>query len=141
MRSGLATVGLLLLALAVMRVACAALRGDLHEWRSARAVARLAQRTRRRRHGADVVPLGRPVEQVGADLRRLHARFHTGGMRFAKYEGCRLAYDRVLGEAADMAGCPHLLAVLPPGAELDHERERVEWLLVQHGLLPPPWAA
>ena len=133
------TVGVLLVALVVLRVACAALRGVLGEWRSARAVARLAQRARR--HGGDVVPLGRPVEQVGADLRRLHARFHTGGMRFAKYEGCRLAYDRVLGEAADIAGSPHLLAVLPPGEELDRERERVEWLLVQHGLLPPPYAA
>jgi hypothetical protein len=141
MRSWLATVGVLLLALAVLRVACAALRGDLGEWRSARAVARLAQRAHRRRRGADVVPLGRPVEQVGADLRRLHSTFHRGGMRFAKYEGCRLAYDRVLGEAAEITGCPHLLAVLPPGAELDHERERVEWLLVQHGLLPPPYAA
>jgi hypothetical protein len=80
------------------------------------------------------------VERVGADLRRLHATFHRGGMRFAKYEGCRLAYDRVLGEAADMTGCPHLLGVLPPGDELDHERQRVEWLLVQHGLLPPPYA-
>ena len=140
MRSGLATVGVLLLALVVLRVACAALRGDLGEWRSARALGRVAQRARRRRHGAEVVPVGRPVEQVAADLRRLHAAFHRGGMRFAKYEGCRLAYDRVLGEAADMAGCPHLLAVLPPGEELDHERERVEWLLVHHGLLPPPYA-
>ena len=141
MRSWLATVGALLLALAVLQVACAALRGDLGEWRCARAAARLAQWVRRRRRGADVVPIRRPVEQVGADLRRLHAAFHRGGMRFAKYEGCRLAYDRVLGEAAEMAGCPHLLAVLPPGEELDHERERVERLLVQHGLLPPPYAA
>lgn len=134
------TVGVLLLALVLLRVVCAALRGDLGTWRSARAVGRLTQRARRRRRGAEVVPLGRPVEQVGADLRRLHSAFHRGGMRFAKYEGCRLAYDRVLGEAADMAGCPHLLAVLPPGDELDRERERVEWLLVQHGLLPPPYA-
>src|SRR6478735_3299489 len=139
MRSWLITVGALLLALVLLRLACAALRGDLAEWRSARAAARRARRARRR--GADVVPLHRPVERVGADLRRLHSTFHRGGMRFAKYEGCRLAYDRVLGEAADMAGCPHLLAVLPPGEELDHERQRVEGLLVQHGLLPPPYAA
>jgi hypothetical protein len=139
MRSWLVTVGGLLLALALMRVSCAALRGDLAEWRSARAAARRVRLARR--HGADVVPLRRPVEQVGADLRRLRASFHRGGMRFAKYEGCRLAYDRVLGEAADMTGCPHLLAVLPPGEELDRERERVESLLVQHGLLPPPYAA
>ena len=139
MRSWLITVGALLLALVLLRLACAALRGDLAVWRSARAAARRVRRARR--HGADVVPLHRPVERVGADLRRLHSTFHRGGMRFAKYEGCRLAYDRVLGEAADMAGCPHLLAVLPPGEELDHERQRVECLLVQHGLLPPPYAA
>jgi hypothetical protein len=139
MRSWLVTVGGLLLVLALMRVSCAALRGDLAEWRSARAAARRVRLARR--HGADVVPLRRPVEQVGADLRRLRASFRRGGMRFAKYEGCRLAYDRVLGEAADMTGCPHLLAVLPPGEELDRERERVESLLVEHGLLPPPYAA
>jgi hypothetical protein len=95
----------------------------------------------RRATGGDVVPLHRPVEQVAADLRRLHTAFHRDGMRFAKYEGCRLAYDRVLGEAAEMAGCPHLMTVLPPGGELDRERDRVERLLVDHGLLPPPYAA
>ncbi len=139
MRSWVVTVGALLLALLLVRLACAAVRGELTEWRSARAASRRARRARRR--GADVVPLHRPVERVGADLRRLHATFHRGGMPFVRYEGCRLAYDRVLGEAADMTGCPHLLAVLPPGDELDHERQRVERLLVQHGLLPPPYAA
>lgn len=137
-----ATIGTLVLALALLRVGAAALRGDLVEWRSSRAVARLVSRARRRHPtGADVVPLHRPVEQVGADLRRLHAAFHRGGMRFAKYEGCRQAYDRVLAEAAEMAGLTHLVGILPPGEELDRERERVEWLLVQHGLLPPPYAA
>ena len=135
-----ATIGLLLAALAVLRVGTAALRGDLAEWRTSRAVARLVGRARRR-GSADVVPLHRPVEQVGSDLRRLHAAFHRGGMRFAKYEGCRQAYDRVLAEAAEMAGLTHLVGILPPGEELDRERERVEWLLVQHGLLPPPYAA
>src|SRR5688572_28103566 len=137
-----ATIGLLLLALALLRVATAALQGDLAEWRFSLAVARLAGRARRGRSAdADVVPLHRPVEQVGADLRRLHAAFHRGGMRFAKYEGCRQAYDRVLAEAAEMAGVTHLVGILPPGEELDRERERLERLLVQHGLLPPPYAA
>jgi hypothetical protein len=139
MRSWLITVGGLLLAPVLLRVACAALRGDLAEWRSARAAARRARRAHRL--GVDVVPLRRPVEQVGADLRRLHAAFHRDGVRFAKYEGCRLAYDRVLAEAVEMTQRPHLLAVLPPGEELDRERERVEGLLVQHGLLPPPYTA
>ena len=84
-----------------------------------------------------ILPLRRPIEQVGSDLYRLHVAFHRGGMRFAKYEGCRQAYDAVLAEAADMAGLDHLLGVLAPGSELDRERERVELLLRHHGLLPP----
>lgn len=36
-----------------------------------------------------------------------------------------------------MAGVAHLLGVLAPGSELDHERDRVELLLRHHGLLPP----
>ena len=140
MRSWLATVSMLLLPLLMLRVLAAVGRGELPEWRVARAVARLLGWARGRR-GADVVPLRRPVEEVGADLRRLHDAFHSEGMRFAKYEGCRQAYDRVLAEAVDITGRPHLLGVLPPGEELDRERERVEGLLVQHGLLPPPYAA
>ena len=137
-----ATIGLLLLALALLRVATAALQGDLAEWRFSLAVARLAGRARRGRSAdADVVPIHRPVEQVGADLRRLHAAFHRGGMRFAKYEGCRQAYDRVLAEAADMVEMAHLMEVLPPGAERDGERERVELLLEEAGLLRRPRAA
>jgi hypothetical protein len=142
MTGWLATFGAMLLVALLGRMVVAALVGDIDEWRGYRAGARLARRVRRRRgHHADVLPMHRPIEQVGADLRRLHAAFHRGGMRFAKYEGCRQAYDRVLGEAADMAGVAHLLQLLPPGSELDHERERVELLLRHHGLLPPPWAA
>ena len=142
MRGWLETFGALLLIYAVLRVGLAALRDDLCEWRSYRAVGRWVQRVRRRRApDAEVVPARRPIEKVAADLRRLHAAFHRGGMRFAKYEGCRQAYDRVLAEAAEMAGVTQLLELLPPGDELDHERERVELLLGHHGLLPPPYAA
>ena len=142
MRGWLETFGVLLGLALLAKVALAALRDDLCEWRSYRAAARLVRRVGRRHvPGADVVPLRRPVEQVGADLRRIHAAFHGGGMRFAKYEGCRQAYDRVLAEAADMMGLPHLLSLLPPGEELDRERDRVELLLRHHGLLPPPYAA
>ena len=142
MRDWLETVVVLVVLFGLLRVVLAALRDDLCEWRSYRAVARVVRRVvRRRGPDADVVPLRRPIEVVGADLRRLHAAFHRGDMRFAKYEGCRQAYDRVLGEAADMAGFPHLMDLLPPGHELDAERERVERLLGQHGLLPPPDAA
>jgi hypothetical protein len=141
MKGWLATVAVLLAVYALLPLV-AALRGDLREWRSFRAAARVVRRLRRRPAGdADVVPLRRPLEQVSADLRRIHAAFHGGGMRFAKYEGCHQAYDRVLAEAADMMGTSHLLSLLPPGDELDRERARVEMLLRDHGLLPPLWAA
>lgn len=138
MRLWLQVVGLVLLTGASTRLAVACCFGDIVEWRSYRLAAAVVRRVgRRRRRGADVLPLRRPIEQVGTDLNRLHAAFHRGGMRFAKYEGCRLAYDRVLAEAADMAAIAHLLGVLAPGSELDHERDRVELLLRHHGLLPP----
>jgi hypothetical protein len=137
MRLWLQVIGLALLTGATTRVAIAVCFGDIGEWRSVRLGAGVVRRVGRRRSGADVVALRRPIERVGADLNRLHVAFHRGGMRFAKYEGCRQAYDRVLAEAADMAGVAHLLGVLTPGSELDHERERVELLLRRHGLLPP----
>lgn len=104
------------------------------------AVVRLAGRVRPPSE-AVVVPLRRPIEQIAADLRRLHQAFHRGGMRFAKYEGCRLAYDGVLAEAAETLEIDHLLGVLPAGGERDHERERVEQLLDGAGLLRRPHAA
>ncbi|GAA1448240.1 hypothetical protein GCM10009641_75830 [Mycobacterium cookii] len=140
MTGPLATIAVLLLAAVVLRVALAVLVGELDEWRTYRALARLARRLRRT-PVADEPAARRPIEEVGADLRRLNASFHRGDMRFAKYEGCRQAYDGVLAEAADMAGLAHLMEVLPPGPELDRERQRVEMLLQHHGLLPPPYAA
>jgi hypothetical protein len=139
MRGWLQVFGAVLLLHVLLRVGIAALLDELGDWRSWRAAARVARRLRRRR--ADVVPLRRPIEDIGADLRRLHASFHREGLRFAKYEGCRQAYDRVLGEAADMVELTHLLAVLPPGTERDRERERLEMMLEDAGLLPRPWAA
>jgi len=41
----------------------------------------------------------------------------------------------VLGEACSALGYTQLLGVLPPGPELDHERERVEKLLSRAGLV------
>ncbi|WP_374454862.1 hypothetical protein [Nocardioides sp.] len=139
MRGWLQVFGAVLLLHVLLRVGIAALFDELGDWRSWRAAARVVRRLRRRR--AEVVPLRRPIEDIGADLRRLHASFHREGLRFAKYEGCRQAYDRVLGEAADMVELTHLLAVLPPGTERDRERERLEMLLEDAGLLPHPWAA
>lgn len=139
MRGWLQIFGAVLLLHVLTRVGVAVMFDELGGWRSWRTASRLVRRLRR--HRAEVVPLRRPIEDIGADLRRLHASFHREGLRFAKYEGCRQAYDRVLGEAADMVELPHLLAVLPPGTERDRERERLESLLGDAGLLPRPWAA
>ena len=139
MRGWLEVFGAVLLLHVLVRVGIAALLDELGGWRTARGVVRLRRRLRPRR--AVVATLRRPIEDVGADLRRLHASFHREGLPFAKYEGCRLAYDRVLAEAADMVEAAHLLDVLPPGTERDHERERIEMLLEDVGLLPRPWAA
>ena len=90
---------------------------------------------------APLVPLHRPIEQTGADVRRLRAAFGQEGIRFAKWEGIRRAYDGVLAEAADTLELSHGLAVLPPGVDRDFERVRVERLLEDAGLLPPLHAA
>jgi hypothetical protein len=81
-------------------------------------------------------PGRRPLEEIASDVYRISERYHQPGMRFAQYEGRRRAFDRVLAEAANVLEIEHLLTVLPPGAELDHERARVEARLVDAGLLP-----
>jgi hypothetical protein len=90
---------------------------------------------------APLVPLHRPIEQVCADVRRLREAFGHEGMRFAKWEGTRRAYDGVLAEAADSLELPEALASLTTGVDLDLERVRVEQLLEDAGLLPPLRAA
>ncbi|MGD9959130.1 hypothetical protein [Nocardioides sp.] len=82
-------------------------------------------------------PDGRPIEAIALDARRLSHRFELSDYQrisFAKYEGLRQAYDKVLGEACDALGIEHLLNVLPAGHECDLERLRVEFLLGQRGL-------
>ncbi len=81
-------------------------------------------------------PLGRPIELIAADARRLRPRFRAtrSGVSFAKSEAVRSAYDRVLGEGCDALDEPHLLDVLPIGDDLDAERLRVERLLHIWGL-------
>ena len=75
-----------------------------------------------------VPPATRPVEELAVLARRLGARYHypPPGQRFVKCEAVRQAYDAVLAETCKALGLTHLLAVLPPGPELDGERTRVE---------------
>ena len=82
-------------------------------------------------------PLGRPIELIACDARRLsHSfRFVPADASFARFEGRRRAYDDVLVEACRAVEVEHLLGVLPPGPELDRERQRVELVLQHVGLL------
>jgi hypothetical protein len=112
-----------------------------HPWEWERRIGRGLHQLVRRTPHAEVVPLRRPIEQLGADVRRLRDAFGRDGMRFAKYEGTRRAYDGALAEAADALELTHFLASLPPGVDRDLERVRIERLLEDAGLLPPLHAA
>jgi len=79
---------------------------------------------------------GRPIELIASDARRLGHRFHhpPRGVSFARFEGTRWAYDKVLAEGCHALEIDHLLCVLAPGPDLDAERSRVEGLLYLAGL-------
>ena len=83
-----------------------------------------------------VLAPGRPIELVARDACRLGRQFAylPAGVSFARFEGCRRAYDRVLTEACEALDVDHLLGVLPPGPDLDRERSRVELALEWAGL-------
>lgn len=103
-----------------------------------RAARPISQSLRHRRTATNAASVTRPLEQVAAHARRLHQRFHQApveGSSYAKLEAIRRAYDQVLAEGCDHLGIEHLLAVLPPGEELDVERSRVEARLEACGLV------
>ncbi len=93
-------------------------------------------RRRRSRH-LDDLPLGRPIEEIAFDVRRLgrQVRHPDDGRSAARVGALLQSYDAVLGEACRALGHAQLLGVLPPGPELDLERERVERLLSRAGLV------
>ena len=80
-------------------------------------------------------PVGRPIELIARDARRLGQRFRSEppGLSFAKFEGLRRAYDDVLAESCRALGLEDLLSSLPPGTQRDAERLRIEYLLAQAG--------
>jgi hypothetical protein len=99
---------------------------------TAHPVRALRDRLRRRRP----LPLGRPLEEIAADARRLAPRaLHPPrGTSRAKVVALCYAYDHVLTEACAALGVEHLLGVLQPGDERDLERQRVQDLLWLAGL-------
>lgn len=92
-----------------------------------------------RRREEPVTPVGRPLEQVAADLRRLGRQLaHVpAGAPMARRRGLQAAYDDVLAEAARLLEVPHSLGDLPPGRARDVERLRVQAALADAGLAVP----
>ncbi|MGA8209688.1 MAG: hypothetical protein WB441_10780 [Nocardioidaceae bacterium] len=81
-------------------------------------------------------PRGRPIQEIARDAQRLGQHFQDAPptLSHARYEGLRLAYDRVLVEACDTLQIDHLLGLIPPSPERDVERRRVEAVLQRTGL-------
>jgi hypothetical protein len=77
-----------------------------------------------------------PIEQVAADLRRLHDQLERlpAGASFIRCNGVRRAYDEVLVIACDELEVSTRLSSLPEGKMRDLERSRVEFMLGECGL-------
>lgn len=90
-------------------------------------------------HRATPAPVGRPIEQVAADLRRLGAQLARvpAGAPMARRRGLQAAYDDVLVEAARLLEVPHALDTVPPGRPRDVERLRLQTALAEAGLAVP----
>lgn len=95
---------------------------------------RLFRRLRRRRPVVAPYP---PIEQVAADLRRVHQLLaHFGpGTPVVRRRGTLQAYDALLVQACLAVGIDHRLDQLPPGMSLELERLRVEESLISAGLV------
>ena len=104
-------------------VTVAALLGPRRVGRLRRAVARVVRYVESLRP-EQPRPLGRPIELIASDARRLSSSFRRvpEDASFARFEGRRRAYDDVLVEACRAVGVEHRLKALPPGPELDRER-------------------
>ena len=90
------------------------------------------------RRGRDLsTPVGRPIEDIAHDARRLGRQLqHADDGRSAHRIGAiRRSYDDVLAEGCVALGVAQLLGVLPDGPELDAERQRVEVVLVGAGMV------
>lgn len=98
-------------------------------------VPRLIRRLRR----SPLVPQGLPIEQLAADLRRVHRvlALVRPGTPYARRAGVRQAYDVLLAQACAAVGVVHRLDDLPEGVDRDIERLRVEEALRQEGLAIP----
>jgi hypothetical protein len=95
----------------------------------------LGERIRRRR----AVPTGLPIEQLAADLRRVHRLLvqTPDGTPMVRRIATRDAYDELLRQACAAVEVRHELDELPEGIERNMERLRVEEALRSAGLTIP----
>lgn len=82
---------------------------------------------------------GPPIEQLAADLRRVHRLLiqYGPGTPLVRRTGTLQAYDELLKQACLAVDVKHRLDRLPPGADLELERLRVEESLRTAGLAIP----
>jgi hypothetical protein len=109
----------------------------LGDWTTYRDRARRAGRRLRLLEPEVAVPTGPPIERIAADARRIRAQIRSApsGMPRARLRGWLEAYDEVLVSACRSLGLEQRLDVLPEGGVHDLERERVERMLEEAGLL------
>jgi len=95
----------------------------------------IGERIRKRR----VVAKSLPIEQLAADLRRVHRLLVQcpDGTPMVRRVATREAYDELLRQACVAVEVRHELDELPEGMERDMERLRVEEALRSAGLTIP----
>lgn len=128
--------GDLLLRIAIV-VAVLAVLWVLPDWTSYRARARRIARALRPAPPEPLRPTGPPIERIAADARRIRDQIRQApsGTPAAKLRGWLEAYDDVLITACRSLDLEQRLDVLPEGGVHDLERERVERMLEDAGLL------
>ncbi|PRY40331.1 hypothetical protein [Umezawaea tangerina] len=101
-------------------------------------VPKVVRRLKRRRR-VPVVPAGPSIEQVSADLRRVHRILagYESGIPAVRRAGTRQAYDALLVQACRAVEVDHRLGYLPEGMDRELERLRVEESLRTAGLVIP----
>jgi hypothetical protein len=89
--------------------------------------------------GPEVYAHGPPIEQLAADLRRVHhALVHLApGTPIVRWRATRHAYDTLLMQACAAVEVEHRLDELPEGFEREMERLRIEEALRSAGLAVP----
>lgn len=122
----------------VLLFALAVLVPTLFFWalvRVPRLVDAIGERIRSRR----VVAKNLPIEQLAADLRRVHRLLvqTPDGTPMVRRVATRDAYDQLLRQACEAVEVSHELDALPEGMERNMERLRVEEALRSAGLTIP----